>query len=66
MKLIIGGSCQGRLNHALSPEDPTADAAFDNALLYGLQTLTRKHPSLTAAKVQRLDQASCGIPMQLK
>ena len=59
MRLIIGGMHQGKLNYALSlgytMDDVATSLPTDKAILYGLQTLTRANPNLTAAEL------GCGV-----
>ena len=69
MRLIIGGMHQGKLNYALSlgytMDDVATSLPTDKAILYGLQTLTRDNPNLTAADIPDCivicDELGCGV-----
>ena len=69
MHLIIGGKGQGKLRYALSlgfaEEDVARALPTDKPILYGLQTLTREDPTLTAADIPDCivicDELGCGV-----
>lgn len=69
MHLIIGGKGQGKLRYALSlgfaEEDVARALPTDKPILYGLQTLTREDPALTAADIPDCivicDELGCGV-----
>jgi len=69
MRLIIGGSHQGKLAYALSlgytMEDVAISLPTDKPILYGLQNLTREHPSLSAEDIPDCivicDELGCGV-----
>ena len=75
MHLIIGGKGQGKLCYALSlgfaEEDVARALPTNKPILYGLQTLTREDPALTAADIPDCivicDELGCGVvPMDFE
>lgn len=75
MHLIIGGKGQGKLRYALSlgfaEEDVARALPTNKPILYGLQTLTREDPTLTAADIPDCivicDELGCGVvPMDFE
>lgn len=69
MRLIIGGSHQGKLNYALSlgytMEDVATSLPTNKPILYGLQDLTRERPDLCAGDIPDCivicDELGCGV-----
>ena len=69
MRLIIGGRHQGKLDYALSLgytiDDVATELPADKPILYGLQELTRRFPTLSAADIPDCivicDELGCGV-----
>ncbi len=70
MILIVGGCGQGKLHYVLSKTGYTMDEVAqelptDRPILYGLQELTRKYPTLTAEEIPDCivicDEVGCGV-----
>lgn len=69
MRLIIGGSGQGKLSYALSlgytMEDVATSLPCEKPILYGLQNLTHENPGLTVDDIPDCivicDELGCGV-----
>lgn len=70
MILIVGGKGQGKLSYVLEKTSLTREQVAealptDKPILYGLQSLTRSHPDLTAWDIPDCivicDEIGCGV-----